>query len=74
MDEHDTMIVLQVEYNKMTGEKLEEDVALEMVKAIRQDYMLKSEHEKEIDSITISLQDGFKIAISKLQAEMKELS
>ena len=40
LDENDAMIILQVEYNKMTGESLEQDVALEMVKALN-----RSNHE-----------------------------
>ena len=34
LDEYDLMIILQTEHNKMTGETLEKDVALEMVRAI----------------------------------------
>lgn len=33
-DEYDTMIILQVEYNKMTGEELEKDVAFAMARAL----------------------------------------
>ena len=34
IDEYDSMIVLQVEYNKMTGDTLHKDVALAMVQEL----------------------------------------
>ena len=34
IDEYDAKIILQVEYNKWTGEELPEDVALGMVQAL----------------------------------------
>ena len=36
LDEHDAMIILQVEY-KMTGEELEKDVAFAMARALTPD-------------------------------------
>lgn len=42
-DEYDTMIILQVEYNKMTGETLEQDVAFEIAQAICSGELIKGE-------------------------------
>ena len=39
IDEYDVKIALQKTYNKMTGEKLEEDVALEMINAVKRIHM-----------------------------------
>ena len=46
--EYDTMIILQTEYNKMTGEELEQDVAFEMARAIHTSRKINKGEKMEL--------------------------
>ena len=74
VDEHDTMIILQTEYNKMTGESLEQDVAFEMARAVvrpRLEVRLpeKNKHEFEIMG---EAERGFWVGYAKAIDEIKK--